>query len=58
MKLENISIVLVEPQIPENIGSTARAMNNMGLSSLILVNPENCDLYRILKMANTGKDRA
>lgn len=51
MKLENISIVLVEPQIPENIGSAARAMNNMGLSSLILVNPENCDLYRVLKMA-------
>jgi tRNA/rRNA methyltransferase len=51
MKLENIAIVLVESQIPENIGAAARAMSNMGLRRLILVNPENCDLYRVLKMA-------
>lgn len=51
MKLENIAIVLVEPQIPENIGAAARAMSNMGLSRLMLVRPENCDLYRVLKMA-------
>jgi tRNA/rRNA methyltransferase len=49
--LENIAIILVEPQIPENIGAAARAMNNMGMSRLILVKPENCDLTRILKMA-------
>jgi len=49
--LENIAIVLVEPQIPENIGAAVRAMNNMGISRLILVKPENCDLSRILKMA-------
>jgi len=49
--LKNIAIVLVEPQIPENIGAAARAMNNMGISRLILVKPENCDLSRILKMA-------
>ncbi len=49
--LENIAIVLVEPQIPENIGAAARAMNNMGITRLILVKPENCDLTRILKMA-------
>jgi tRNA/rRNA methyltransferase len=51
LKLENIAVVLVQPQIPENIGSVARAMNNMGISRLILVKPENCDLTRILKMA-------
>jgi tRNA/rRNA methyltransferase len=51
VKLENIGVVLVQPQIPENIGSVARAMNNMGISRLILVKPENCDLTRILKMA-------
>jgi tRNA/rRNA methyltransferase len=50
-KLENIAVVLVEPQIPENIGAVARAMNNMGITRLILVKPENCDLTRILKMA-------
>ncbi|RJR33026.1 MAG: RNA methyltransferase [Desulfobacteraceae bacterium] len=51
MKLQNIAIVLVEPQIPENIGAAARAMSNMGLARLILVKPKNCDLYRVLKMA-------
>ena len=49
--LENIAIVLVQSQIPENIGAAARAMNNMGITRLILVHPENCDLSRILKMA-------
>jgi len=49
--LENIAIILIEPQIPENIGAAARAMNNMGVTRLILVKPENCDLTRILKMA-------
>ncbi|MBN2032198.1 MAG: RNA methyltransferase [Deltaproteobacteria bacterium] len=49
--LENIAIILVEPRIPENIGAAARAMNNMGITRLILVKPENCDLTRILKMA-------
>lgn len=49
--LKNIAIILVEPQIPENIGAAARAMNNMGIHRLILVNPENCDLSRIVKMA-------
>ena len=49
--MEHMAIVLVEPQIPENIGSAARAMNNMGITRLILVNPQNCDLYRVLKMA-------
>ena len=48
---DHIAIVLVETQIPENIGSVARAMNNMGFRRLILVNPVNCDLSRALKMA-------
>lgn len=51
LKKKNIAIVLVEPQIPENIGSVARAMNNMDIERLILVNPKNCDLTRILKVA-------
>ena len=33
------SIVLVRPQLPENIGMVARAMDNFGLENLILVNP-------------------
>jgi len=35
------AIVLVEPQLAENIGMTARAMANFGLSDLRLVNPKN-----------------
>ena len=49
--LDNIAIVLVQPQIPENIGATARAMHNMGVGRLVLVEPKNCDLSRVLKTA-------
>lgn len=48
---DSIRIILIDPQIPENIGSVARAMNNMGLNKLTIVNPKNCDLSRILKTA-------
>ncbi|TXN03724.1 RNA methyltransferase [Methylobacterium sp. WL64] len=34
-------VILVEPQLAENIGMTARAMANFGLSELRLVNPKN-----------------
>ena len=40
MSLKNISIVLIKPQIGENIGATARAMKNFGLSKLVIVNPK------------------
>lgn len=39
MDIENIRIVLVEPQLASNIGSAARAMKTMGLNHLHLVNP-------------------
>jgi tRNA/rRNA methyltransferase len=51
VNLDHITIILVQAQIPENIGSVARAMNNMGLRRLILVDPKNCDLSRVLKTA-------
>jgi tRNA/rRNA methyltransferase len=35
------TVILVEPQLAENIGMTARAMANFGLSELRLVNPKN-----------------
>lgn len=54
--LDHIAIVLVNPQIPENIGAALRAMSNMGLSKLVLVSPKNCDLCRVLKTA-TGSSR-
>lgn len=34
------SIILVRPQLPENIGLVARAMQNCGLNKLIVVNPK------------------
>lgn len=49
--LDHVSVVLVHPQIPENIGAAARAMSNMGLRRLVLVRPKNCDLCRVLKTA-------
>lgn len=36
--LANISIILIEPATPGNIGSTARAMKTMGLRDLVVVN--------------------
>ena len=41
MKRINPTIILVRPQLPENIGMTARAMDNFGLSKLYLVNPRD-----------------
>ncbi|MCD4676318.1 MAG: RNA methyltransferase [Desulfobacula sp.] len=39
MKPENLSIILVEPQGPINIGSVCRTMMNFGFTQLRLVNP-------------------
>jgi len=54
--LDNISIVLVEPQSPGNIGMACRAMKNMGLSRLRLV--KGCDRFHpeALKFAVAAKN--
>ncbi len=39
MNIDNVYIILVEPQGPLNIGSVCRAMMNFGFSKLRLVNP-------------------
>ena len=39
MKIIKPAIVLVRPQLPDNIGLTARAMHNCGLDTLIIVSP-------------------
>ena len=36
--LANVSVILVEPATPGNIGSAARAMKTMGLNDLVVVN--------------------
>lgn len=39
--LNNISIILVEPQMGENIGAAARAMKNFAITDLRIVNPRD-----------------
>ena len=39
--LEGPAIILVEPQLGENIGTCARAMANFGLSELRLIRPRD-----------------
>ncbi|MBM4338075.1 MAG: RNA methyltransferase [Deltaproteobacteria bacterium] len=54
--LDSISIILVRPRFPENIGSVARAMKNMGLHRLTVVNgcsPLHMNAY---KLASGGED--
>ena len=41
MNFDNIRIVLMETTHPGNIGASARAMKNMGLKRLVLVNPHH-----------------
>ncbi|MEW5736560.1 MAG: TrmH family RNA methyltransferase, partial [Thermodesulfobacteriota bacterium] len=54
LDLSRIAIVLNEPRFSENVGSAARAMKNMGLSRLIVVNPESFDPNRAASMATQG----
>ena len=51
VNLANISIVLQKPRYPENIGAAARAMRNMGIDNLVVVDPQNFDLHKALKLA-------
>ena len=49
--LNRISIVLVRPKYPENIGSAARAACNMGVGQLVMVGTPPQDLEPALKTA-------
>jgi len=51
INMTNILVVLQKPRYPENIGSAARAMRNMGLSQLAVVDPEDFDRSRARKLA-------
>jgi tRNA/rRNA methyltransferase len=53
---ESISVVLVEPQNPGNIGMVCRAMKNMGLAELRLVNPCAHDHPEAYKFAVSARD--
>ena len=56
-----ISVVLIEPEHPGNVGSIARVMANFGLKELVLVNPKckiNDESRRLAKNANYILDKA
>lgn len=53
--LAAVSVVLVEPQNPMNIGGVARAMRNFGLTHLRLVKPRTFPNPEAIRMAVGGK---
>lgn len=54
--LDNLYVVLCEPQDPINIGNAVRAMKNMGLTKLRLVRPVSVKPEHILISAPRGDD--
>jgi TrmH family RNA methyltransferase len=54
--LDNIRVVLHEPQDPVNIGATVRAMKNMGLSELVLVRPMRYDADKLERIAHDTRE--
>jgi len=61
LNLDSISIILVRPKFHENIGSVARAMKNMGLHRLMLVNgcsPLHANAYKLASGAGDILERA
>ena len=55
-RLDHIRIVLVRPKEPGNIGAVARAMKNMGLPRLYLVDPSDHKSGDARKMAHGSGD--
>jgi tRNA/rRNA methyltransferase len=51
VQLDHLTIVLYKPRLAENIGAAARAARNMGITRLMVVEPEDADPERMLKMA-------
>jgi TrmH family RNA methyltransferase len=56
MNLNNVFIILVEPESPGNIGSVARVMKNTGLSKLRLVNPCDTNSKEVRQLAHRSKE--
>jgi tRNA/rRNA methyltransferase len=60
-RLDAISVILVRPRFPENVGSVARAIKNMGLNHLILVDgcsPLHINAYKLASGAEDVLERA
>lgn len=54
--LQNIRVVLVNTSHPGNIGGAARAMKNMGLSRLVLVDPQDFPSHEADARASGAND--
>ena len=54
--LQNIRVVLVNTSHPGNIGGAARAMKNMGLSRLVLVEPQDFPSHEASARASGADD--
>jgi TrmH family RNA methyltransferase len=55
-RLDQVSVVLHEPQDPVNIAGTVRAMKNMGVADLRLVRPVAYEPHRIEGIAHNTRD--
>lgn len=61
LNLDSVSIILVRPRFHENIGSVARAMKNMGLHRLIVIDgcsPLHGNAYKLASGAEDILERA
>ena len=56
MSLENMRIVLVGPLYGGNVGAVCRAMANMGMNDLVLVQPRNLNMEEARMMACHATD--
>lgn len=59
--LDSIAIILVRPKFPENIGSVARAMKNMAMRRMVIVNgssPLHVNAYKLASGAEDILERA
>ena len=55
--LDHVTIVLNRPRFSENIGAAARAIQNMGIGRLMVVDPEDYDPEKVNRMAtHAAKD--
>ena len=52
----DLAFILVEPRVPENIGSAARAIKTMGFRKLCLVNPCDYKTGKAQWLAHGSKD--
>lgn len=58
VNLANVTVILVEPAVPGNIGSSARAMKTMGITDLVVLNgPEKFyESGEAIKMGHGSRD--